>query len=417
MTSPTPQAYEPPFIHPRVPGEEQFYSLNEPAIGATYPPEIYPQNAHIPPLFEPLTIRGMEFKNRIWVPPMCQYSSDNGHATDWHLVHIGAFATRGVGAICMEATGVVPEGRISPEDAGLWTDSQIAPLQRIAHFVHTQGTKIGVQLAHAGRKGSTLAPWVVADQARTRNSGREIAYEDENGWPDNVWAPSEISFAKDYANPKEVTEEYMDYLEKAFLDSIHAAHGYLFHEFLSPLSNLRNDKWGGQSLENRFRLFLRITAAIRKAWDKPLFVRISATDWAEGPEQVDGVWKQWGVEQSSILVGELKKMGIDLIDVSTGGNWAKQKMVLKPGYQVEFAERLKKDHPEMAIGAVGLITDPQQANDIVKSGQADVVFLARELLRKADWPLWAAYELGTVVKVANQYERAWVHMLKDPKKH
>ncbi|KAF8474313.1 FMN-linked oxidoreductase [Gautieria morchelliformis] len=422
--------YKPPFLNTPVPNEDQFYPLNDPPIGATYPPHIYPQNLEIPPLLRPITIRGVTFKNRIFVSPMCQYSSDNGHASDWHLVHIGGFAARGAGAICMEATGVVPEGRISPEDAGLWTDTQIPPLQRIVHFAHTQGTQIGVQLGHAGRKGSTLAPWVISDMARTRSAGRHVALEDENGWPNNVWAPSEIPFSNEYPKPKAATEEYLDYVEKAFIDAVerckqigydfielHGAHGYFFHQFMSPLSNIRTDKWGGQPLENRLRFVLRVVRAVRAVWDKPLLVRISATDWAEGPEKVDGEWKQWGIEQSTILVGELQKLGVDLIDVSSGGNWVKQKITLEPGYQVPFAARIKHDHPTLPIGSVGLITDPHQANSYIKDGKADVIFLARELLRRADWPLWAAQELGAVVKVANQYERAWMEMLKDPRKN
>ncbi|GJJ08062.1 hypothetical protein Clacol_002269 [Clathrus columnatus] len=415
---------QPPFLNPRVPGVRQFYPLNEPAIGSAYPKEVSPKNKTIPPLFQPITIRGETFKNRIFVAAMCQYSSDNGHATDWHLVHIGSFATRGAGAICMEATAVVPEGRISPEDAGLWTDTQIPQLKRIVEFVHTQGAKIGIQLAHAGRKASTLAPWLRGNLARTTNAGRDVAYEDENGWPEDVWGPSAISFAPGYPMPKELTEEKMDYVEKAFIDSverckqigctsklIHAAHGYLLSEFLSPLSNKRTDKWGGQSLENRMRYPLRVIKSIREAWaDKPLFVRFNAVEWAEGPEKEGDEWKQWGIEQSSIFTGELIKLGVDLIDVSSGGNWGAQKIPVVPGYQVPFAARLKKDHPSLTVGAVGLITDPKQANSIIEEGKADVVFLARELLRRIDFPLIAAYELGVAVKPANQeVKESWIY--------
>lgn len=417
---------QPPLLNPAVPGAKQFYPLNEPAIGSPYSEDVSPKNKTIPPLFQSITIRGQTFKNRIFVAAMCQYSSDNGHATDWHLVHIGSFATRGAGAICMEATAVVPEGRISPEDAGIWTDTQIPQLKRIVDFVHTQGTKIGIQLAHAGRKASTLAPWVVGNLARTTRAGRNVAYADEHGWPDDVWAPSAIPFAPDYPNPKELTEEKLDYIEKAFLDAverckqigfdfieIHAAHGYLFSECLSPLSNTRSDKWGGQPLENRMRYPLRVIKKIREAWsDKPLFVRFNGGEWAEGPEKVGDQWKHWDIEQASIFAGELVKLDVDLIDVSSGGNYNGQKIPVFPGYQVPFAARLKADHPSLVVGAVGLITEAKQANAIIAEGKADVVFLARELLRRIDFPLIAAYELGVAVKPANQYERAWSRLLK-----
>jgi len=419
--------HNPPFLNVPVPDVDQFFPLNDPPIGSLYPSSIYKKNETPPALFKPITIRGVTFKNRIFVAPMCMYSSDNGHATDWHLVHIGAFAARGAGAICQEATGVVPEGRISPEDAGLWTDTQIPPLQRIVRFCHTQDTKVGVQLAHAGRKASTLAPWVGRNEAKTRTAGRDVALADENGWPNNVWGPTEIPHAEGYPVPKAATEEHMDYVEKAWVDAterckkigydfieVHAAHGYLLHEFLSPLSNLRTDKWGGQSLENRMRFPLRIISAVRKAWpDKPLFVRISGTDWAEGPEQVDGVWKQWGIEQSSIFAGELIKLGIDRLDVSAGGLWHAQKIPpIVEGVQAHLAVKIKQDHPNLIVSTVGCITDPHFANNLIEEGKVDIVTLARELIRRADWPLWAASQLGVAAKPANQYERAWAHMLR-----
>ncbi|KAF7307073.1 FMN-linked oxidoreductase [Mycena indigotica] len=396
-----------------VPNAREYYPLNNPNIGVV-------EGGTPPALFEPLTIRGVEIKNRIWVAPMCQYSSSNGHATDWHLVHIGNLATRGVGLICLEATAVVPEGRISPEDAGLWTDSQIEPLKRIVEFAHGQGTTIGIQLAHAGRKASTYAPWL---KDKMGHGTSWTAQEDENGWPNNTYAPSEISFNDaTYPHPKAVTEEDMKYIEDAFVAAverckkvgfdfieIHAAHGYLLHEFLSPLSNLRTDDYGG-SLENRTRFPTRVVQRAREAWgNKPFFVRISATDWAEGPEKgEDSKWLQWGIEQSIYWVGELKRLGVDLVDVSSGGNWFKQKIAVKHGYQVDFAEAAKKAHPDILIGTVGMITDPIQANAYVKEGKADVVSLARELLRNPHWPLYAAKALGAKVKAANQFERAWL---------
>jgi len=403
------------YINKAVPGAREYYPLSEPEAGTPWQPE-----GDIPFLFKPLTIRGTTFKNRIWVAPMCQYSSDNGHATDWHIVHLGGFATRGVGAITVEATAVVPEGRISPEDAGLWTDTQIEPLKRIVSFVHAQGTKIGVQLAHAGRKSSTLAPWVKSRAGRTAPF---VARKEENGWPDQVYGPSDLSFNKgSYPDPKPLSEDDINRVIDAFLESarraekagfdfiqIHAAHGYLLHSFLSPLSNTRSDMYGGQPLENRLRVICTLVERLRVVWPtKPLFVRISVTDWAEGPEQdADGKWLQWGVEQSKILLARLKELGVDLVDCSSGGNWAAQKIPLGPGYQVPLAAEMKKAHPDLLIGAVGLITEPMEAEAYLKEGKADVIFMARTLLRNPHWPLQAARELGVKIKPVNQYERAW----------
>ncbi|KAI0639578.1 FMN-linked oxidoreductase [Trametes polyzona] len=413
------------YINKPVPGVDQYYPLNEPSIGTAYPKDVYPQNAELPVLFQPLSIRGVTFNNRILVSPMCQYSSDDGHATDWHLVHIGGYATRGLGAICMEATAVVPEGRISPEDAGLWTDSQIAPLKRIVNFAHAQGTKIGIQLAHAGRKASTYAPWVHSNIAKTRKAPTYVAGKDEGGWPDRVYGPSEIPFSDLYPKPSALTATELSQLVDAFVKAterskeagfdfieIHGAHGYLLHEFVSPLSNDRTDEYGG-SLENRLRFPLEVARKVRAAWGKPLFVRISAVEWAEGPEKDPGTgeWKQWGIEQSKVYVSELKKIGVDLVDCSTGGNWVKQKIPIGPGYQVPFAEALKKAHPDLLIGAVGAITEPEQAESYLRDGKADVIFMARELIRNPHWPIYAAQKLGVAVKPANQYERGWVEML------
>ncbi|KAF7347669.1 putative NADPH dehydrogenase C23G7.10c [Mycena venus] len=406
-------------INTAVPGAREYYPLNEPAIGT-----------HLagkqPELFKPLEIKGVTFKNRIFVSPMCQYSSSNGHATDWHFVHIGGFATRGVGAVCMEATSVVPEGRISPEDAGLWQDSQMAPLKRIVEFSHAQGTKIGIQLCHAGRKASTYAPWI---KEKTGHGTSWVAQEDENGWPNNVYAPSAIPWSEKYPNPKEMTEQDMQYVEDAFVAAVnrckeigfdfiefHAAHGYLMHEFVSPISNTRTDQYGGSSLENRLRFPTRVLQRMREEWkDKPLFVRISASDWAEGPEKSeDGTWLQWGIEQSILWVQKMLSLGVvDLVDCSSGGNWFKQKIgplidgKIAPGYQVQFSEAMKKAHPSVIVGAVGMISDPVVAESYLKDGKADVVSLARELLRNPHWVLMAAKTLGCEVKAANQYDRAW----------
>ncbi|KAF8595062.1 NADH:flavin oxidoreductase/NADH oxidase [Ceratobasidium sp. AG-I] len=411
------------------PGVEEYYPLNQPEIGTVLSKEEYPQNKAVPKLFQPITIRDVTFKNRIWVSPMCQYSAVGGHMTDWHLVSLGGYATRGVGSVMFEATAVSPEGRITPECAGIWSDSHIEPMRRIVEFIHGQGTKVGIQLAHAGRKASTLAPWVQDRRTKAggEGSGSSVARNDEGGWVDNVIGPSAIPFADTYPKPRAMTVDEINAIEKAFVDAIercnkigfdfieiHAAHGYLLHSFYSPLSNNRTDQYGG-SLENRLRLPLQIARAARSAWpsSKPLIFRISASDWAEGPEKDEktGEWRQWGIEQSVELSKQLRDVGVDMIDTSSGGNWVKQKIPLVPGYQVPFAERIKKDVEDVAVGSVGLITSPQQAEKILQDGQADVIFLARELLRHADFPLYAAQELGVAVKPANQNERAWTRML------
>ncbi|KAL7416765.1 NADH:flavin oxidoreductase/NADH oxidase [Mrakia frigida] len=399
-----------------VPGLPYFLPLNTPAIGTELKEETEKVGGPQTKIFEPLTIKGVEFKNRLFASPMCMYSSENGHATDWHLVHLGSLAVRGIGAICVEASAVVPEGRITPEDAGIWTDSQIAPMKRVVDFVHGQGTKIGVQLAHAGRKASTLAPWAGEHPTETK---RHVAHKIENnGWPD-VFAPSAIPFSEDYPEPIEASEKYLVDLVSAYRDAvrrckeigydfieIHGAHGYLLHSFNSPISNQRTDKYGG-SLENRIRLSLEVTKAVREEWSLPLFYRLSATDWAEGEEKDEktGEWRYWGLEQSLVLVGELQKLGVDLIDTSSGGNYNKQKIPVGPSYQVPFAAALKKTFPEVLIGAVGLLTTATQIEDVLQSGKADVAFLARELLRNIDFPLEAAEELGVVVKAPVQNER------------
>ncbi|TBU63784.1 FMN-linked oxidoreductase [Dichomitus squalens] len=412
------------YINKRVPGADQFFPLNDPPIGTAYSKDLYPQNAELPTLFKPITIRGVTFKNRIIVSPMCQYSADDGHATDWHLVELGGYATRGVGAICVEATSVVPEGRVSPEDVGLWKDSQIAPLKRIVDFAHAHGTVIGVQLGHAGRKASTYAPWVHSDFAGTFRAPKEVARKHEGGWPDNVLGPSDIPYSNQYDKPKPMTEEDLQHAEDAFVQAaerckqvgfdfieIHGAHGYLIHQFLSPLSNVRTDQYGG-SLENRLRWPLRVAQKVRAVWDKPLFYRISATDWADTPEQdANGKWTQWGIEQSKIFTGELEKLGIDLIDTTTGGIWEKQRIDVGPGYQTPFAEALKKAHPNLAIGTVGLITEAEQAESYLRDGKADVVFIARALIRNPNWAIHAAEKLGVAIKPANQHERGWAKLL------
>ncbi|CAE6441916.1 unnamed protein product [Rhizoctonia solani] len=411
------------------PGIDEYYPLNDPPIGTPFPPDEFPQNKALPKLFTPFKIRDVEFKNRIWVSPMCQYSAVDGHMTDWHLVHIGGFATRGAGSIMLEATAVAPEGRITPECAGIWSDTHIAPMKRIVDFAHGQGTAVGIQLAHAGRKASTLAPWVQArrEKAGGKGSKSAVAREVEGGWPTNVVGPSDTPFADTYPTPKalsideikDIIQAYVDAVERCkkigfdFIE-IHGAHGYLIHSFYSPISNKRTDEYGG-SLPNRLRLALEVTRAIRKVWDKPLFFRLSATDWAKEEKDKNGEWVSWGIQQSIELSRLLSEEGVDLVDVSSGGNYVGQQIPVGPGYQVPLAKQIKESIPTLAVGAVGLITDPHQSAQILQSGSADVLFYARELLRHADFPLFAAQELGVAVKPADQYERAWSRML-TPKK-
>lgn len=338
-------------------------------------------------LFSKLTIRDLEIPNRIWIAPMCQYScvDQDGMPNDWHLVHLGAFANGGFGLIITEASAVSPEGRISPQDAGIWSDEQADAWSRVVDYVHGRGAKIGMQLAHAGRKASTHRNFP------DEKSG--IASEAEGGWP--VVGPSADSFPG-YDNVPEALDD--DGIRKVIADfraaaeraihagfdvlEIHAAHGYLLHQFLSPLSNTRTDAWGGD-LEGRSRLLIAIVDSIREIWGGPLFVRISATDWVDNG---------WNVEQSIALARMIKQHGVDLIDVSSGGN-APADIPIGPGYQVDFASQIR-DQADIATGAVGLITDPRQAEDILAGAKADAIFVARVALREPHWPQRAAFELG-----------------------
>jgi 2,4-dienoyl-CoA reductase-like NADH-dependent reductase (Old Yellow Enzyme family) len=355
----------------------------------------------MPSLFEPFTLRGLTLKNRIVVSPMCQYSAVDGFANDWHLVHLGSRAVGGASLLIQEATAVSPEGRITPDDLGIWKDEHVEFLQRINQFIQAQGSVPGIQLAHAGRKASTYAPW--------KGSGAVA----DGGW--EVVAPSALKFADDYPQPvaldaagiKKVIADFRSATERAMaagfrVIEIHAAHGYLLHEFLSPLSNQRTDTYGG-SFENRIRLLLEVVVNVREILpdDFPLFVRISATDWTEGG---------WTADDSVQLASQLKTSGVDLVDASTGGNVPAAKIPVGPGYQVEFAERIKRE-TGLATGAVGLITTPTGAEQVVAAGQADLVLLAREELRDAYFPLHAAHEFGVEVAWPPQYERA------KPRKH
>jgi 2,4-dienoyl-CoA reductase-like NADH-dependent reductase (Old Yellow Enzyme family) len=352
----------------------------------------------MPHLFDPITFRDLTLPNRIVVSPMCQYSSTDGFANDWHFVHLATRAIGGAGLIFTEATAVTADGRISPDDLGIWADVQVGALGRVVRFVKGEGSAIGMQLAHAGRKGSTYAPFV----------GRGAVPEADGGW--QPIGPTETPFDSNYPVPRAMTlidiAETIDAFRRAAeraqaagfdVIEVHAAHGYLIHEFLSPLSNTRTDEYGG-SFDNRIRFCLEVVEAVRVVWPErsPLFVRLSATDWAEGG---------WDIEQTVELVRRLSGMGVDLIDCSSGGMVPHATIPTTPGYQVPFAERIKRD-AAIATGAVGLITTPSQANDIIAREQADVVVLARELLRDPYWPLRAARELGQQVPWPAQYLRA-----------
>ncbi len=349
-------------------------------------------------LFSPFTLRSITFRNRIFVSPMCQYSSRDGMPTDWHLVHLGSRAVGGAGLVMVEATAVDPVGRISPDDSGIWSDAHTDAFRPIAAFVKAHGAVPAMQLAHAGRKASTQVPWL---------NGSGLA-DDARGW--EPLGPSAIAFADGYRVPRAMTAAHIDTAVEQFvaaakraLDAgfevieIHAAHGYLLHEFLSPLSNHRTDEYGG-SLENRMRFPLRVVEAVRHVWPDtlPLFIRISATDWADGG---------WDLEQSLVFAKHLRILGVDLVDCSSGGNVATAKIPLGPGYQVAFAREIRTQSG-IATGAVGLITGAKQAEGIIASGEADAVLLARQLLRDPYWPLHAARELDVEVAWPNQYLRA-----------
>lgn len=349
-------------------------------------------------LFSPIKIRGLELKNRIVVSPMCQYSSEGGFPTDWHFVHLGSRAVGGAALVIAEATAVSPEGRISPDDAGIWSDEHANAYKRITSFIKGQNSIPGIQLAHAGRKASTFSPW----------KGTGAVAEKEGGW--ETIAPSPTSFADNYPLPKEMSKQDIQMVIDQFnlaaersikagfeLIELHMAHGYLIHEFLSPLSNFRKDEYGG-SLENRCRLAVEIAKNVRMIipQDMPLFVRISSTDWVENG---------WDIDQSVKLAGWLKETGVDLVDCSSGGNISKAEIPLGPGYQIPFSEKIKKQVDIFTAG-VGLIISPEQAENIIRTGQADLIVLARELLRNPYWPLYAAEKLKADTKWPKQYLRA-----------
>ena len=349
-------------------------------------------------LFDPLHIRSVRCKNRIAVSPMCQYSSVDGFANDWHLVHLGSRAIGGAGLIIQEATAVNMRGRISPDDMGLWRDEQIEPLQRITSFIKEHGSVAGIQLAHAGRKASMNSSW---------KGGTQVV-ESDGGWI--PMAPSAIPYNDGYPVPEEMTIQDIAQVRNDFKNSairaltagfevveIHGAHGYLIHSFLSPLSNQRTDEYGG-SFENRIRLLKEIISDIRNIWPErlPLFLRISSTDYLPGG---------WNLESSVELSNIVKQLGVDMIDCSSGGLMPHVRIPVGPGYQVPFAEKIRKE-TGILTGAVGLITTPMQANEIIINGKADMIFIARESLRNPYFPLTAAKELGKEIEWPVQYLRA-----------
>jgi 2,4-dienoyl-CoA reductase-like NADH-dependent reductase (Old Yellow Enzyme family) len=349
-------------------------------------------------LFSELRLRGVKLPNRIGVSPMCQYTCEDGMAGDWHFVHYGSRAVGGAGLVLTEAAAVAPEGRITPNDVGVWSEAHFEPWERINRFIDAHGSISGIQLAHAGRKASTYRPW----------SGKGAVSLVDGGW--RPVGPSPLSFSHDYSPPRELTVSEIHGITAAFalaaersyhagfrVIEIHAAHGYLMHEFLSPLTNQRTGEYGG-SFENRTRFLRETTAAVRKVLPDrcPLFVRISATDWADGG---------WDADQSVELARELKALGVDLIDVSTGGNIETAKMPIGPGYQTPFAERIRRE-AGVPTSTVGMITSAAQADHALRTGQADMVLLAREFLRDPYWPLRAAQELGHPAAWPSQYLRA-----------
>ena len=351
----------------------------------------------MPSLFDPFTTRGLTLPHRVVVSPMCQYSSVDGFANDWHLVHLGSRAVGGAALVITEATAVTPQGRISPNDLGIYNDAHVEMLRRINRFIHSQGTAAGMQLAHAGRKGSTERPW----------EGHSAVEETEGGW--TPVGPGNEPFSSAYAVPRALETDEIAGIVDAFREAavrardagfdmleLHAAHGYLMHEFLSPITNKRTDRYGG-SFENRIRLCVQVIDAVREVWPEhsPLWLRISATDWVPGG---------WDIDEAVELSRRACEHGVDLIDCSSGGLALHQQIPMAPGYHVPFAERIRRE-AHVATGAVGLITTAQQADEIIRQEQADCVLLAREMLRDPYFPLHAAQQLGVKLPWPPQYLR------------
>lgn len=389
-----------------------------------------------PTLFSPLKIRDLTFQNRIWVAPMCTYSAQDGHLTDFHLVHLGAFSYRGASLTMIEATSVLPNGGITPQDSGLWKDSQIAPIRRVADFMHSQGQLLAIQLAHAGRKASTSAPWLL-DRGKSAVADKEVG-----GWPDNVMGASAIQWGEGYVMPREMNAQDIQDVISGFADSakravaagvdvieLHAAHGYLLSSFLSPISNRRTDNYGG-SFENRIRLLLDVIKAVRAVIPQgmPLLVRVSATEWMEESDEPES----WDVPQTIALAKLLPGLGVDLLDVSSGGNNEKQKISSFNDFQVGIAGRVRTalysaGIKDLLIGAVGMITEAEAAKEIVQEkdntieitdeqgglAKADIVLVARQFLREPEWVFRVAHRLGVKVQWPVQYQRGM--FLKDSK--
>ena len=397
--------------------EQKPLIVNKPADGAPYftpaqiPPagtakDPQPEGHPIPKIFQPLKVRGITFPNRIWLSPLCQYSAQNGYLTDWHLTHLGGIIQRGPGLTLVEATSVTPEGRITPEDSGLWEDAQMAPLKRIVEFAHSQNQKIGIQLGHAGRKASTVAPWL---------SLGDTAQKEANGWPDDTLAPSAIAFQSAYPHPNALTLEGIQRIKDAFVAAvkravevgfdvieIHNAHGYLLHEFLSPVSNKRTDQYGG-SWENRTRLTREIVEATRAVIPEsmPLFLRISADDWLKEQPEPEFA-ESWTIEDTVKLAPILAELGVDLLDVSSGGIHPKQHIHGGPGYQAPFSKAVKdKVGDSLLVTAVGSITSGHQAEEIAQSG-VDGVFVGRYFQKNPGLVWTFAEDLGTEIHIANQ---------------
>ncbi|KAI9845091.1 MAG: hypothetical protein M1837_005095 [Sclerophora amabilis] len=383
------------------PGVSYYTPAQEPPAGTASDPQ--PDGSRPPRLFQPIRLRGLTLQNRIMLSPLCQYSAVDGHHTAWHFAHLGGIIQRGPGLSCVEASAVTPEGRITPEDSGIWKDSQIEPLKQTVEFAHSQGQKIAIQIAHAGRKASTVAPWL---------SGGAIATRAVNGWPDNVSGPSSIPYNDKHAVPKEMTKADIKDLKEAWVAAvkralaagfdaieIHNAHGYLLHSFLSPACNKRTDEYGG-SFENRIRLTLEIVDLTRQTNpdDMPLLLRVSATDWLEHDENMES----WTVDQTVKLAEILAERGVDLLDVSSGGLHPSQKIQAGPGYQAPFAKAVKKAvGDKMAVGTVGSIKSGKQANALLEEG-LDLAIAGR-MFQKSPGLVWSwAEELRVQINVANQ---------------
>lgn len=397
--------------------EGESHNVNRPAKGIPYftpaqePPAgtalILEDQKSVAKLFKPLKLRGITLQNRIMLSPLCQYSADDGHYTMWHITHMGGIVQRGPGIACVEATSVTPQGRITPQDMGLWKDSQIENLAKVVEFAHSQGQHMMIQLGHAGRKASTVAPWL---------SGGDVAGKDLGGWPDDVYAPSAIAWNEKHAQPKAMSLDDIEEFKKAFNASvkralkagfdaieIHGAHGYLLHEFVSPVSNQRTDKYGG-SFENRTRLIMELVKETRETIpkDMPLFYRISATDWLEEVPK-DQVPESWTNKDSIKLAGMLADAGVDLLDVSSGGNHPLQHPHSKPAYQAPFAIEIKKAvGDKMAVGSVGMIENATLANDLLEKDGLDIVTVGRGFQKNPGLVFAWADELGQQVQMPNQ---------------